>query len=214
VTVYRADTFQDEAFDDIVSLLRAGRVIAFPTDTAYGLAADPFNDAAVERIFRIKGREETKPILLIVNSVEMAQSVSQPNRLFFEVTEALWPGPLTLIVPSDARVSTKVTAGTSTIGVRWPVAPLATEIVKRFGGPITATSANRSGMPSAVTADEVQAQLGESVDALIDGGPLPDRGGSTLLDLTADPPVLLREGPVSFARLSEFFKGRLRRHVA
>jgi L-threonylcarbamoyladenylate synthase len=87
-------------------------------------------------------------------------------------------------------------------------------LTERLGEPITATSANRSGLPSAATAEEVRTQLGESIDALVDGGQLPERGGSTLLDLTADPPVLLREGPVSFSRLNEFFKGRLRRHMA
>lgn len=213
--VYRADTLQDAALNDIVSLLGAGQVIAFPTDTAYGLAADPFNDAAVERIFSIKGRMETKPILLIVNSVSMAESVSTPPASFYDVARDFWPGPLTLIVPSSGILSTKVTAGTNTIGLRWPAAPLATALAERFGKPLTATSANRSGMPAAVTADEVEAQLSESsLDALIDGGPLPERGGSTLLDLTSDPPVLLREGPISFDRLSRFFKGRLRRHVA
>jgi L-threonylcarbamoyladenylate synthase len=214
VKVYRADILQDEALADIVSLLRAGQVIAFPTDTAYGLAADPFNDAAVDRIFRIKGRPEAKPILLIVNSVRMAESVSEPPPLFYEVAEVFWPGPLTLIVPSSRLLSTKITAGTNTIGVRWPVAPFATTIVDRFGKPITATSANLTGRPAAITAEEVEAQLGESVDALVDGGGLPDRGGSNILDLTSDPPVLLREGPISFDRLSEFFKGRLRRNVA
>jgi L-threonylcarbamoyladenylate synthase len=214
VKVYRADTLQDAALVDIVSLLRAGQVIAFPTDTAYGLAVDPMNDLAIERIFRIKGRAETKPILLIVNSVAMARTVSEPPPVFYEVADEFWPGPLTLIVPSAAVLSDKLTARTGTIGLRWPAAPLATTLAGHFGKPITATSANRSGLPSAISAEEVQSQLGESVDALIDGGTLTDRGGSSLLDLTKDPPVLLREGPVSFDRLNGFFKGRLRRHVA
>jgi L-threonylcarbamoyladenylate synthase len=111
-------------------------------------------------------------------------------------------------------------AGTKTIGLRWPIAPFAITLVNRFGKPITATSANRSGRPAPVTAEEVRAEFGDAVDgvdgvdALIDGGVLPDRGGSTVLDLTADPPTLLREGPISFAALEEFFKGRIRRQVA
>lgn len=212
--VYRTDTLQEAAYTEIVRLLRDGGVIAFPTDTAYALGADPFNDSATKRVFQIKGREEAKPILLIVSSVEMAETVSRPPRLFYDLAKGFWPGPLTLIMSAASSLSDKVTASTKTIGLRWPVAPCATKIVERLGKPVTATSANRSGMPAGVTAGEVRAQLGESIDALIDGGELPARGGSTLLDLTADPPVLLREGPISFARLQEFLNGRIRKHVA
>ena len=207
-------TERAHAYDEIVSLLRAGGVIAFPTDTAYGLAADPFNESAVERIFKIKGRPETKPILLLVDSVAMAESVIRTTDVFYRVVEAFWPGPLTIIMHSVASVPTMITAGTKTVGLRWPVAGFATALVSRFGGAVTATSANRSGMPSAVTAEEVVRQLGDSIDALVDGGMLPSSAGSTLLDLTADPPVLLREGPLSFEALAEFFEGRIRRRVA
>ena len=214
VKVYGAGALEKIGYADILSLLRAGRVIAFPTDTAYGLGADPFNPIAIERIFEIKGRAETKPILLLVNSLAMAESVSRASAMFHTVVQRFWPGPLTVIVRSAACIPPNVTAGTNSVGLRWPVAPLATNLVERLGQPITATSANRSGMPSAVTAEEVRARLGESVDALIDGGTLPSRTGSTLLDLTSDPPVLLREGPVSFATLHAFFKGRIRSQLA
>jgi L-threonylcarbamoyladenylate synthase len=214
VKVFRAETLHDAAYDEIVSFLRRGGIIAFPTDTAYGLGVDPFNDAAVDRLFNVKGRREAKPILLIVDSVPMAESVSHPPRNFYEVIEKFWPGPLTLVIPARPQLSVSVTAGTGTIGLRWPVAPFANTLVRRFGCPITATSANRSGEPATITAGEVRSQLGGSLDALIDGGALPARGGSTLLDLTSDPPVLLREGPVSFEALDEFFQGRIRRQVA
>lgn len=211
--VFRTEDAQD-AYGEIVSLLRAGGVIAFPTDTAYGLAADPFNETAVDRIFRIKGRLETKPILLLVDSVRMAESVIYPTDVFYRVVEAFWPGPLTIIMHAVVSLPARVSAGTKTVGVRWPIAAFATGLVSRFGSPVTATSANRSGMPSPVIAEEVQRQLGDSVDALVDGGVLPSSGGSTLLDLTADLPVLLREGPVPFETLVEFFEGRIRRRVA
>jgi len=213
VKVFRTEDAQ-HAYDEIVSLVRAGGVIAFPTDTAYGLAADPFNEAAVERIFKIKGRPETKPILLLVDSVAMAESVIQVTDVFYRVVQMFWPGPLTTIMHSVASVPSMVTAGTKTVGLRWPIATFATALASRFGGPITATSANRSGMPSAVTAEEVRRQLGDSVDALVDGGKLPSSTGSTLLDLTVDPPVVLREGPLPFEALAEFFAGRIRRRVA
>jgi L-threonylcarbamoyladenylate synthase len=214
VRVFRAETADDNVYNEIVSLLRDGGIVAFPTDTAYGLGVDPFNEAAVDRIFQVKGRSETKPILLLVNSIDLAVSVTQPSKVFYDVAEEFWPGPLTIICRAAGSLFSKLTAGTATIGVRWPIAPFSTNLVSRFGKPITATSANRSGMPSAISADEVFSQLGNSIDAIIDGGVLPSRGGSTLLDLTTDPPNVLREGPVTFDRLSEFFKGRLRRQIA
>ena len=212
--VFRADTLEEAGYAEIVSLLHAGSVIAFPTDTVYGLGANPFNTIAIDRIFEIKGRRETKPILLLVNSVRMAESVSQGNTMFYTVVRRFWPGPLTVIVRAADGIPSKLTAGRNTVGVRWPVAAFATTLVGRFGLPITATSANRSGMPSAITAEEVRMQLGESVDVLIDGGTLSSRTGSTLLDLTSDPPVLLREGPISFESLHALFKGRIRRQMA
>src|SRR5262249_30295599 len=201
-------------YDEIVSLLRGGSIVAFPTDTAYGIGADPFNAAAVDRIFHIKGRAESKPILLLVDSIALAEAVIEPSRAFSRVVEKFWPGPLTILPRAAPSLPPNVTAGMQTIGVRWPVAPFATALVSRFGTPITATSANRSGMPSAITADEVRVQLGDRIDALVDGGVLSSRTGSTVLDVTADPPVLLREGPVTFATLAEFFEGRIGRRVA
>ncbi len=212
--VFHSDRLSERDFDQILSVLRAGGVIGFPTDTAYGLGADPFNEAAVDRIFEIKGRAETKPILLIVSSRSMVEQVAQPNAIFERVADAFWPGPLTVILPAAPHVPRKITAGGSTIALRLPAAPFATELARRLGKPLTATSANRSDGPATVTAAEVRAQLGDSLEILIDGGRLPARSGSSLLDLTADPPVLLREGPISFGRLQEFFEGRLRRPVA
>jgi len=214
VKVFRVETAQEETYTEVVSLLRNGGVIGFPTDTAYGLGADPFNKAAVDRVFQIKGRSETKPILLLVDSIRMAEAAIQPSDLFNRVAQKFWPGPLTVISPAAESLPENVTAGTRTIGLRWPIAPFATNLVGRFGRPITATSANRSGLPSAVTADEVRRQLGATLDSLIDGGSLPSAGGSTLLDISVDPPLIIREGPVTYESLAEFFNGRLRRRVA
>ena len=212
--LFHAETANEDAYLELVSLLRNGGVIAFPTDTAYGLGADPFNESAVGRIFQLKGRPETKPILLLVDSLDMAEQIIQPGDLFQIVASTFWPGPLTVITQAATSLPTNVTAGSGTIALRWPTAPFATTVIHRLGGPITATSANRSGMPSSISADEVREQFGDSLDALIDGGQLPSRGGSTLLDLTVDPPVVIRDGPVSFESLSEFFNGRIRRRVA
>src|SRR5262245_60745086 len=126
-------------------MLRSGGVIAFPTDTAYGLGADPFNTAAIDRIFEIKGRSDKKPILLLVDSIEMANSVIMQADVLRSVADRFWPGPLTLIARAGGAIPASVTAGTGTVGVRWPVATFATALITRLGRPITATSANRSG---------------------------------------------------------------------
>ena len=116
-----------------------------------------------------------------------------------------------MIVPAKSILLTKVTAGTNTIGLRWPIARVATSLIESLGKPITATSANSTGMPTPITAAEVRVQIGEAADALIDGGTLPFRAGSTLLDLTVDPAVVLREGPITGEELADFFGGRIRR---
>jgi len=191
------------AFEQILSFLRAGGVIGFPTDTSYGLGADPFNENAVRQIFEIKGRPEGKPILLLVNSIEMAASVCHLSETALALAKRFWPGPLTMILPAQERVPFIVTAGTGNVGIRWPASDFASGLVGAFGQPITATSANRSGVPSSVTAVEVCEQFGDSLKFVIDGGKLPARGGSTLMDLTTLPPRVLREGPIREYELSE-----------
>ncbi|HEX5000162.1 MAG TPA: L-threonylcarbamoyladenylate synthase [Terriglobia bacterium] len=209
--IFSAQDLRDPEFDQILSFLRNGGVIGYPTDTAYGLGADPFNDAAVREIFRIKGRPETKPILLVVDSLEMAGRVARVSDEVRRLAEEFWPGPLTLVLPALESVSPLITAGTGTVGVRWPDAPMALRLIHGLDRPLTATSANRSGLPAAVTAGEVESQLAGWLDLLVDGGSLPARGGSTLLDMTTSPAVLLREGPVSFEALNAFLKGAIRR---
>lgn len=209
--VFHTDSISESAFDQILSILRRGGVIGFPTDTSYGLGADPVNPEAVERIFQLKGRPETKPILVLVDSITMAESIVIPSKQFRAVAERFWPAALTLVAPAIPTLPSNLTAGTGTVGIRWPLASFATELISRFRKPITATSANLSGMPSTLSAEEVRTQLGDLLDAIIDGGVLPYRVGSTLLDLTTDPPVLLREGPVSFDVLRDFFHGRIQK---
>jgi len=204
--LFDAGTLSDGALEQILSFLRAGGVIAFPTDTAYGLGGDPFNDGAVRRIFEIKGRPETKPILLLVSSMEMANRVVTFSEKAVALAERFWPGPLTMVLPARETVSSGITAGTGTVGIRWADAPFAQRLLTAFDRPITATSANLAGRPSTVTIAEVREQLGESLDLVVDGGTLPARGGSTLIDLTAIPARLLREGPIPEAELSDILK--------
>lgn len=204
--LFDAGSLSDGALEQILSFLRAGGVIAFPTDTAYGLGADPFNDGAVRRIFEIKGRPETKPILLLVNSMEMANRVATFSDRAMALAERFWPGPLTMILPANESVPSVVTAGTGTVGVRWADALFDQRLITAFDRPITATSANLAGRPSTVNVKEVCEQLGKSIDLIVDGGTLPARGGSTLLDLTTIPARLLREGPIAEAELSDVLK--------
>ena len=204
--LFDAAGLSDGALEQILSFLRAGGVIGFPTDTAYGLGADPFNEEAVRRIFEIKGRPEGKPILLLVDSISMASRVCHMSDSAHALAERFWPGPLTMILPARENVPSLVTAGTGNVGVRWPASDFALRLVGALEQPITATSANRSGIPSSVTAVEVCEQFGDSLKFVIDGGKLPARGGSTLLDLTATPPRVLREGPIPESELSSVLK--------
>src|SRR5262245_20416780 len=209
--LFEATALSDGAFEQILSFLRAGGVIGFPTDTAYGLAADPFNESAIRRIFEIKGRPETKPILLLVDSLSMLQGLAEVSEVALTLPKHFWPAPLTMILPALGNVPRLLTAGTSGIGVRWPAAVFAISLIQLYGKPITATSANRTGMPAAVTAEEVSAQLKGDLEMLVDGRRLPARGGSTVLDLTHASPLLLRDGPISFETLNEVLQGSLRR---
>lgn len=208
--VFHVSGLSERDLEHIVEILRRGGVVAYPTDTAYGLGADPFNREAVNSILKLKGRPAGKPILLFVDSVAMAESVAVPDEMFRKVAARFWPGPLTVILQSQPGLPDEVTAGTGTIGVRWGQAPFAERLVRNCGRPLTATSANRAGEPAPVTAIEVREQLDDGPDALIDGGALPFRGGSTVLDLTQAPPCVLREGPVAFSDLESLLGGRIR----
>ena len=212
--VFNAASLSDGDFEQILVFIRAGGVIGFPTDTAYGLGADPGSEKAVRQIFKIKGRPENRPILLLVSSFSMLHQVASFPEDLHDVVEKFWPGPLTLILPAlESIVSSSITAGTGTVGVRWPDAGFAIRLVTAMNKPITATSANRTGMETTVTAEEVRFQLHDRLDILVDGGRLPARSGSTLLDVSVDPPLLRREGPVSFESLQKVLKGRIVRPV-
>ncbi len=210
----RADQLDLASLADIAHTLETGGVVCFPTDTIYGLAVNPSNREAVEQLFTLKGRAEAKPILLLLNSIEMARTLSVPNPAFEEVAAAFWPGSLTLVTGAEDHVLDGVTASTGTVGVRWPKASVPNQLIEAFGSPITGTSANRSGQPGARSAIDALHQLGESIDIVIDGGELEDSPASTVLDVSGDQPVLLREGPITYEMLIRFFAGRLQRQTA
>jgi L-threonylcarbamoyladenylate synthase len=197
----------DEAALEIASnAILSGNVISVPTDTFYALAADPFNLMAVEQIFQIKGRKGWKPLLLLIDSVEQAENVATdiPD-LFYKIAEQFWPGPLTLILPAANNVPFKVTGGTGTVGVRIPDLTLTRLLVRALDLPIVGTSANLSAHPPCATADGVLQQLGGKIELILDQGALSGNAPSTILDLTQQPPRLVREGAIPAQDLSQYF---------
>jgi L-threonylcarbamoyladenylate synthase len=188
------------AVEAAARVLRDGRLVAFPTETFYGLGAHALDEAAVARIFRAKGRPGDKPLLVLVESLAMVERVARevPDRAR-RLMAKYWPGPLTLVLPSRADLPAALTAGTGTVGVRLSGHPVARALVRAVGAPVTAPSANPHGGPAPRTADDVLAALGSGVDLVLDGGPTPGGLPSTVLDLTAARPVLLRPGAVVLA---------------
>ncbi len=177
------------------SVLRKGGLVAFPTDTLYALGADVSNMTAIQRVFAAKGRRRTNPIPLLVADMTMAtRLVGDFPRAAARLAGRYWPGPLTLLLPARRGIPRLLTAGTSRIGLRVPNAPVALALILRLGGPVTGTSANRSGGKDPQDADEVLRQLGDQVDLILDGGPVPLGSPSTVVDVTASPPVIVREG--------------------
>jgi len=182
---------------EAVRVLRGGGVIAMPTDTLYALAAPALHDAAVARVYAIKSREAGKPLPLFVNGIEAAERVGEFTPLARELARRFWPGPLTLVVRRKPGFESAALAGSETVALRQPGHPIAQAVLDAFGGPLTGTSANRSGGPDPVSAEEVVRQLGGDVDFVIDAGPCPVGVSSTVLDCTGAAPVVLREGAIS-----------------
>ena len=189
-------------------ILRRGGVVAYPTDTLYGLGADITQPAAVEQVFDIKGRPHGMPLPVLLPNPEALSMVSDDvPPLAWTLARRFWPGPLTLVVPRASRVPAIIAARGWTVAVRVPDHPVPRELSRLLGAPITGTSANLSGGPSPHTAEEVSRQLGSSVDLIIQGGPPPDGRASTVLDITQTPPRILRLGAVSWEMLEEAWGG-------
>ena len=184
-------------------ILARGGLVAFPTETVYGLGGDASNDAAVARIYRVKGRPADHPLIVHIADASLlghwARDVSEDAG---RLAERFWPGPLTLVLKRAATVSERVTGGQDTVGLRVPGHPLALELLRAFGGGIAAPSANRFGMVSPTTADHVRRDLGPDVDLVLDGGPCEVGIESTIVDLSRGAPVLLRPGRIGAADIA------------
>ncbi len=187
-------------------IIANGGVIAFRTDTFYGLGADPFNRDAVARIRELKGREDDKPILVLVSDQNQVERFIEQSGFFKMVAVGRWPAPLTLIGVSRPEVPLELTAGTNSLGVRLPDDEAVRSLVRPCGGALTATSANLSGQAPARTAKEVQNYFPEGIDLIIDGGEVTATQPSTVLDLSGSEVRLVREGAVTREELGEFFE--------
>jgi L-threonylcarbamoyladenylate synthase len=178
-------------------VLRAGGLVAFPTETFYGLGAAGLDAAAARRVFAAKGRPASMPLLLLVDSRAMAATVATAiSAHASELMERHWPGALSLVLPASRGVPAEITAGTGTVGVRVSAHPVARALVRALGEPVTAPSANRTGGAPPVTAEEVLAHLDGVIELILDAGPTPGGAPSTVLDVTVNPPRLLRQGAV------------------
>lgn len=176
------------------AILRRGGLVAFPTETVYGLGADAGNATAVRAVFAAKGRPADNPLIVHVGRPEELESVGRPTPLAAELTERFWPGPLTVVVPALPGLPPEVRADLPTVAVRCPDHPLALALLRAAGRPIAAPSANLSGRPSPTTAQAVLEDLGGRIDAVLDGGPCPLGLESTVVDCTGARPLLLRLG--------------------
>ncbi len=209
-----AQSPQVEVLRYAAHFLTRGHVVAIPTDTFYGLAADPFNLAAVDEIYRVKGRPETRALPILVNCLEQAlmfmrdreqegAGLSAAPHTFSRLAEAFWPGGLTLVMGASNRVPLKVTANTGKVALRWPKSAVVDQLIDEFEGPITGTSANVSGFPSCSGADQVMKQLGSRLPLVLDGGDTGASLPSTIVELRGEEWRVLREGAIPVAEIEK-----------
>lgn len=187
-----------EELNRAVAILQRGGLVAFPTETVYGLGADATNARAVERVFASKGRPPANPLIVHVSDELVARRYATEWPLAASrLAPRFWPGPLTLVLPRSPAIAPAVSAGLNTVGLRVPDHPLALQLLETFAGPVAAPSANRSNRISPTTAEHVRDELGDAVDLILDGGPCSVGIESTVLDLTSEEPTILRPGGVS-----------------
>jgi len=191
-----------EALEKAAAAIRAGKVVAIPTETLYVLAADPFSLKAVSSVFQAKGREMHRALPILVDSVQMAEAYAgpEPGDRFKALSDSFWPGPLTIIVPASSKLPLKVTGNSGRMAVRQTAEPTATRLIAALGTPIIATSANRSGRPTCKSGIEVFGEMDSSVDLILDGGAVAGAGATTV-DITEFDWRVIREGAVSLESL-------------
>jgi L-threonylcarbamoyladenylate synthase len=175
-----------------------GRVVGVPTDTFYGLAADPFNLSAIEEIYRVKGRPEDRALPILVNSIEQAITLARDvPSVFLTLAQKFWPGALTLLVDASHKLPLKITANKGRVALRWPGSPVIGALIEQWGAPVTGTSANISGHPSCSNAEDLMMQLGDRLPLILDSGETGALLSSTIVDLNDEGWQIVREGLVS-----------------
>ena len=192
-----------EQVENGVKILKQGGILAFPTDTVYGLGADAFNPQAVQRIYEVKKRPKQLAFPLLIADMSQLAAVAEPiSGIACSLARHFWPGGLTLVLPKAASLPDYLATGTS-IAVRVPDHPICLALIRCLGKPIIGTSANITGRPATLTADEVRQQLGDKVDLIIDGGKCPCGSESTIVDVTHEVPVILRQGIIPADEIEE-----------
>jgi L-threonylcarbamoyladenylate synthase len=200
--VCRPDAPDPEAIAAAVAAIRSGEVICFPTGSLYGLGADAFNPKAVRRLFEIKRRPSDKPVLVLVNGIDqLEQLVARVPPIGHDLMQRFWPGKLTLVFEASAAVPTQLTAGTGKIGIRLPGHPVARALVAELECPLTGTSANISGKPGCRRASDLPHSICSTVSLVLDSGSLAGGAGSTVVDISGERPVVLREGSIPSASI-------------
>jgi L-threonylcarbamoyladenylate synthase len=193
-----------KSLDHAGALLRAGGVVAFPTETYYGLAVDPFNSQALERLFLVKQRPRKLPILVLVAGMDQLPLLTgKMPAAYRRLINCFWPGPLTLVCPALPFLPPQLTGQTRTIALRQSPHETANALIDSFGGPITATSANITGFPAAVTAEDVARIFDSEIDLILDGGPTPGGSGSTLVGIDKGALFCIREGKIGFSAVQD-----------
>jgi L-threonylcarbamoyladenylate synthase len=178
--------------------IRRGELVAIPTDTFYGIAADPFNLAAVEQIYRVKGRPETRALPILVNATTQALTMTRDvPYTFHKLAAKFWPGPLTILVEASTGVPLKITAHTGNVALRWPKSAIVNALIDRTRGPITGTSGNISGQPACASAIDLLEQMGDRLPLIIDAGETPGNLASTIVKLEGDDWEIMREGVIT-----------------
>lgn len=193
----------DENTTAAANEIKKGKIVVYPTDTVYGIGCDPYNDSAVDRIFKIKGRTEGKPLPILCSSVKHASRIARLNEHAMKLAVQFWPGTLTLVAELiDHKISEKIMAGTNTIGVRVPNHQYALQLIDKCGGILVGTSANKSGYNSAKSAEEVLKTL-QGFDILLDGGSTPVGIESTVIDVSSANIAFIREGSIRRERVAK-----------
>lgn len=198
----REVTLSDEKFQKAVEIIRAGGIVAFPTETYYGLAVDIDNQEGIKALFRLKQRPVLKPILVLIHEqTQLNEIVEFIPSVYKDLMRCFWPGPMTLLFPAKMGRVSSLTGESGTIGVRMSPHPVAKQLCSKWGKPITATSANISGLEPAHDADMVRDMFGTDIDFILDGGRTPGKEGSTVVGFENGELILLRPGPIDFSKI-------------